>query len=355
MKRIYLLLTCLVLFCGGVWAQNGKTSFNETTHDFGVIGERDGYANFDFLLTNNSAEPIVITKVAASCGCTTPTWTKEPIEPKKQGTISVSYNPLGRIGPFTKTITVFVNQGSPTYLKIKGEVVQGKKKVDPEETYPVAIGDYRLKSKDLKFGQVGWKEEKTIRLEVFNSSDKPITQKIFKLPKYMTVTFEPAVIPAKTAAFIDVSLNTQDDNNYGNLSGEIILLINEVRQSLSYSATVLDNFSQWTTEKKTNAGKINVSMSAIDFGNFSSGIGKTLKISNSGKSVLNVHAIQSSDPSITVSKAKFSINPGEIVEIKVNADSKKIQSKSLSSTLAIITDDPNMPIYEIPITANKKL
>ena len=353
MKRICLLLTSLVLFCGWVGAQNEKISFNETSHNFGVIGEKDGTAAFDFILKNNSNEPVVITKVTASCGCTTPIWTKEPIEPGKTGKISVNYNPVSRIGSFSKSITVYTSHTTtPVQLTIRGEVVQGKKKIDPEEAYPVAIGDYLLKSKELNFGQVGWKEAKTIRLEVFNNSDLPITQKILKLPKYVSVSFNPAVIPAKTAAVIDVNLNAQDDNSFGNLSGDITLLINETRQSFPYSATVLEDFSQWTSVKKADAGKINVSTSEINFGNFSSGTDRILKISNSGKSVLNIRAIQLSDPSITVSKTRFSINPGEIAEIKVNADNKKIQSK-LSSTLAIITDDPNMPIYEISVLANK--
>ncbi|MCL1934251.1 MAG: DUF1573 domain-containing protein [Candidatus Azobacteroides sp.] len=353
MKRIYLLLTSFVLFCGGVGAQNEKISINETDHNFGVIGEKDGNAAFDFILTNNSNESFVITKATASCGCTTPIWTKEPIEPRKTGKIFVSYNPVNRPGSFTKSITVYTSQSpTPIRLTIRGEVVQGKIKINPEEAYPVAMGNYLLKSKELNFGRVTWKEAKTIRLEVFNNSDQPITQRILKLPKYLSVTFNPAVIPAKKAGVIDVNFNAQDGDSYGNLSGDITLLINETRQSFPYSATVLEDFSQWTSAKKADAGKINVSTSEINFGNFSSGTGRTLKISNSGKSVLNIRAIQSSDPSITVSKTRFSINPGEITEIKVNADNKKIPSK-LSSTLSIMTDDPDMPIYEISVLANK--
>jgi len=353
MKRFSLLLTSFLFFCNWVGAQDDKISFNETDHNFGVIGENDGNATFDFIVTNNSNNPIVITLVTASCGCTTPIWTKEPIERGKTGTISVSYNPLRRIGTFDKTITVNFNQSTPRYLKIRGEVVAGKKKLVPEELYPVAMGAYRLKSKDLQFGQVGWKGEKTIRLEVFNNSNLPITQKTLKLPKYLKVSFNPIIIPPKTAGIADVILTLKEDNLYGNLSGEFTLLINEAKQSFAYSAIVLDDFSQWTTAKKANAGKINLSATEINFGNFNSGNSQSLKISNSGKSVLNIHNIQSSNPAVTVSKTRISINPGEITEIKINADSKKIQSK-LSSKLSIISDDPNMPVYEIAVAADKK-
>lgn len=346
MKRLSLLLFGLFLFCGWVGAQNEKISFNETNHDFGLVGEKDGYATFDFILTNLSNEPIVLTTVAASCGCTTPVWTKEPIEAGQKGTISVSYNPLGRIGPFNKTISVYMSNQSPVILRIRGTVVQ--RKPSPQDEYPVALGSYLLKTKDLNFGQVSRKDQRTIRLEVYNNSDNPITQKILKLPKNIAVTFNPTVIPAKTSGIMDVALNVEDNSVYGKLSGEFTLLINEVRQSFPYSATVLYDFSQWTADKKVNAGKINIIVSEINFGNFNSGYSKTLKISNSGKAPLNILAIQTEDPAITVSKTHFVINKGEIADVKVNVDSKKVKS-TLSSKLSIFTDDPNTPIYEIGV------
>jgi hypothetical protein len=67
---------------------------------------------------------LVINRVQASCGCTTPTWTKEPIEPGKSGSIVVTYNPLGRPGIFVKTITVYSNAtDEQTVLIIKGDVI----------------------------------------------------------------------------------------------------------------------------------------------------------------------------------------------------------------------------------------
>lgn len=353
MKRISLLLTGMILFCGCLAAQNDKINFNETEHDFGLIGEKNGNATFEFVLINNSNAPVVISNATASCGCTKPSWTKQPIEPGKTGTISVSYNPVGRIGSFAKNITVYTNaQQTPYILKIKGVVQAGVfVKKTPEEEYPVAMGSFLLKSKMLDYGKIGLKEIKTVRLEVFNNSDKPVSPKTVKLPKYLTVVLNPATIPAKTAGTMDVTLNVQENNLYGNLSGDFKLLINQTPQSFPYSATVLDDFSQWSATKKANAGKIATS-TEINFGNLSSGNSRTLKISNSGKSVLNIRSIQSADPSITVSKSTLAINPGEIVEVKVSIDGKKIRSQA-SSKLMIISDDPSAPVYEVNILANK--
>jgi hypothetical protein len=92
-------------------------------HDFGTFGENDGSVTAVFVITNNTDAPIVLTNVRASCGCTTPNWTQEPIEPGGTGEIAVSYNPKGRPGPFEKVVTVTTN-GNPQRMtmRIKGIV-----------------------------------------------------------------------------------------------------------------------------------------------------------------------------------------------------------------------------------------
>lgn len=123
MKRISLLLT-LALFAAMLTAQQPVLTFDKTTHDFGKIKEQDGNASVTFTFTNKGDSPLVINRVQAACGCTTPTWTKEPVLPGKTGTVTAAYNPQNRPGSFIKTITVFSNAGSnATVLTIKGDVI----------------------------------------------------------------------------------------------------------------------------------------------------------------------------------------------------------------------------------------
>ena len=103
--------------------QNGpKITFNELEHNYGTI-QKGGDGNCEFTFTNDGNEPLILTGVRASCGCTTPTWTKEPVMPGKTGTIKVRYN-TNNVGSFTKTITVTSNavNASRSTLKIKGKV-----------------------------------------------------------------------------------------------------------------------------------------------------------------------------------------------------------------------------------------
>jgi Protein of unknown function (DUF1573). len=103
--------------------EKGKITIDKTEHDFGTISEDGGEVTTVFTLRNNMEEAILINGVHASCGCTTPTWTKEPIEPGKTGEIVVSYNPKGRPGSFHKGVTI-ITTGEPLRLDvyIKGNV-----------------------------------------------------------------------------------------------------------------------------------------------------------------------------------------------------------------------------------------
>ncbi len=149
MKKILLSLSLVTLVSGVAVAQSGHEGHNHTTisatppgntvqdseasnlkttdmafvketHDFGTIPEGPK-AEYEFKFTNKGSEPINIQKVQASCGCTTPSYSKEPVKPGEVGTIKAVYNTQGRPAPFNKTITVISNAGTKV-LYIKGTV-----------------------------------------------------------------------------------------------------------------------------------------------------------------------------------------------------------------------------------------
>ena len=91
-------------------------------HDFGTIKEDEGDVTATFTIYNGTDEPIIFTKVTASCGCTSPSYTKEPIEPGQRGEIKATYNPKSRPGPFDKVITATTNTGQRLQMRIKGTV-----------------------------------------------------------------------------------------------------------------------------------------------------------------------------------------------------------------------------------------
>ena len=131
MKKFSILLVCLVVSMVAM-SQKAVISFDDKTHDFGKVNEEDGKITYVFDFVNRGNAPLVISHVQASCGCTTPTWTKEPVEAGKKGSIAVTYNTSGRPGLFTKTITVYSNDSlQQVVLIIKGEVIPLPKASEP--------------------------------------------------------------------------------------------------------------------------------------------------------------------------------------------------------------------------------
>lgn len=104
--------------------------FTNEAHDFGTIAEGPA-ADYEFEFKNTGKEPLIIETVHASCGCTTPSYSKEPIAPGKSGKIKASYNTVGRPGAFTKSITVTSNAGTKV-LTIKGSVEKAPTSSVPE-------------------------------------------------------------------------------------------------------------------------------------------------------------------------------------------------------------------------------
>ncbi|ELR69820.1 hypothetical protein C900_04523 [Fulvivirga imtechensis AK7] len=95
------------------------------TFDFGKI-VKDQAAEHVFQFTNKGTEPLIISSVKGSCGCTVTAFTKEPIPPGQTGEIKATYNAKS-LGLFQKGITVISNaKESPVMLYVKGEVVEGK-------------------------------------------------------------------------------------------------------------------------------------------------------------------------------------------------------------------------------------
>lgn len=97
--------------------------WESTTHDFGKIAKgKPQTAEFRF--TNIGKVPLTLSNVQASCGCTTPDYSKEPIAPGKSGFVKATYN-AANPGPFSKSVTVMANvEGGQQVLMIKGEVIE---------------------------------------------------------------------------------------------------------------------------------------------------------------------------------------------------------------------------------------
>ncbi len=134
MKRVLFAFGISMLMSFAAFAQNADPqpaanpnapiiSFEKTTHDYGtLIKGGDGTCEFKF--KNTGVEPLILSNVASSCGCTVPEWPREPILKGKSASIKVKYD-SNRVGPINKTITVMSNgTEASVQLRIVGTVVE---------------------------------------------------------------------------------------------------------------------------------------------------------------------------------------------------------------------------------------
>jgi len=124
----FIAITALFVSFGCSQSQgNGKTveganiTFREYEHDYGTMAfGADG--TYEFIFTNNGTEPLILSTVRSSCGCTVPEWPKQPIAAGEEGKIKVSYN-TKISGAFAKSISVYTNAlEGPIVLTIRGKV-----------------------------------------------------------------------------------------------------------------------------------------------------------------------------------------------------------------------------------------
>jgi hypothetical protein len=101
--------------------------FEEESHDFGKIPQGKP-VTYEFKFTNVGDEPIIITNVEATCGCTVPKYSNTPVKKGETGVITATFS-AATVAPFNKAITVKSNAKTPVkFLYIKGEVVSTSSK-----------------------------------------------------------------------------------------------------------------------------------------------------------------------------------------------------------------------------------
>lgn len=115
-----------------VAADGAEITFEKEVHDYGTI-EQYGDGSCEFTFKNTGTKPLIISRAKGSCGCTVPSWPKEPIAPGESSKITVKYD-TKRVGPINKSVTITSNatNAATKVIRIKGTV-----KAKPTGSAPV--------------------------------------------------------------------------------------------------------------------------------------------------------------------------------------------------------------------------
>ncbi len=360
MKRISL-LCCLSLVFMAVSAKKPVIEFSKKTHDFGTIQEADGKVTTVFEFTNAGTVPLVVSQVRASCGCTTPDWTRTPIEPGQKGTISVTYNPTGRPGRFTKTITVNSNATeSETRLTIRGEVTP--KPVDKSVQYPVKMDELGLKSNLLQFNNLIKGTEGQRSIGIANLGTETIRIAVQNPFPYLEIGVVPEVLKPNETGNIYVKFSTDRCSQWGPVAERVYLILNDQKiisdtYSLRVRAHIVEDFTKMSAEERRDAPIMEITgldaSKTINLGKIPANTVKSYKMSiaNKGTNPLLIRRIVNNNSDIKVTASKTSISSGKQAEIKFDINTKGNKAGApYRRTFSIQTNSPENTYTTINLT-----
>ncbi len=362
MKQILALTLALCLSVVGLIAQerNPIITFEKTAHDFGSFPESLGSVTTTFKFTNTGNAPLLITRSAASCGCTVPEYPKEPIAPGKGGEIKVTYNAKGRPGFFMKTVWIFTNSTADqrTKLAIKGNVL-GKNTSKTGINYRAEIGDLYIKSRYLPMLDVRIGEVKTENILVYNPTDKEMPISFANVPEYITLKAVPEVLKAGEEGKIEVTFDADKSADWGLHKCMFNILIGKNKKAFDnnqivISADIKEKYKALTNEEYAQAPVISLVNKNLIYDNVTASSEKTIEIANKGKSDLLIRKVSSSNDAFTVKTKNNKIRPGKEGEIEITFDPTLAKAKVTKAMIYIVTNDPRSQTTVIDVRASVK-
>ncbi|WP_420457231.1 DUF1573 domain-containing protein [Rubrivirga sp.] len=187
MKRTLGSLVLLVALASPALAQ-GRVAFDTETLDLGRIAEADGPVHRTFRFTNAGDAPLRLTSVEAACGCTTPSWTSDPVAPGGSGTVEVAYDPAGRPGDFEKAVFVVAEGADAVTLRISGVVRPALAETG------VPLGSLAFDRVEADGGEAPAGEPLQTAFQFANVGDRPVRIERVEAPDGVDVTSPPGPI-----------------------------------------------------------------------------------------------------------------------------------------------------------------
>ncbi len=370
MKRILLFS---LLYAWAVLPSLAQTinlmNFESMSHDYGTRKEEEGELNHNFVFTNVSNTPIQLIDVKASCGCTTPSWTKELVMPGQKGTITATYNTRNRPGKFTKTITVQAAKVDPIkkivtdsttkdvkILTISGDVIARQK--GPQDWYPFEEGNLRYSTNHISLGNITNKDVKTKEVVVYNQGPKPVVFNNVETKPYISVEFvkNQKTVNPKDSIRLNVTYDAKGVNDWDWQHERIYLYTNDdtlPKKTMYVSATIMPAFGPMTKADSLNAPAITFDKTTHDFGkiNDKDAVSTTFVFKNTGKSTLEILKTKASCGCTATQPSKTKLEPGESSDIQVTFSPVGKKGEQMKQ-VTVITNDPKQPSIRLNIKAD---
>ena len=326
------------------------------SHDFGAFSENLGSVDAEFRLVNIGDEPLTILNARANCGCTVPKFTEGAIAPGDTAILSVSYLASGRPGRFSKKIYVNTsdNPSKQQVLTISGTVIGASHTI--RSRFPISAGPLQLRDTVVGFSEVPKGKIKTVYLQGYNLTEKPVRPSVTGLPDYLKVIVAPETVPPGEQVSLAFTLDSNRMTEWGITTADFSLIPDTDADTvgLSMFTIVSEDFSQLTPGQRMNAPEISLDTQKIDLGTISADkpVSVSFNITNKGKLPLIIRRIQAVDPAITkIELSSDKIKKGKSARLKLIFDPLKTGTEIINSRISITANDPANPLTVIRVTA----
>ena len=351
MIRVFNTLAAITIATTLAYSQ-ASIKFDEQTHDFGEILEENGPVNHKFEFTNLGTAPLIISNVKASCGCTTPGWTKDPVLPGKRGYIEAQYNPVNRPGSFRKSLTIYSNASSGnTSIFIQGSVTPRPRSL--AETLPTKIGNLRIRTRTLNIGTITNEKAITKSYDIYNDGTDAIELVSAQLPEFVQVSFQPESIAGGSAGKIVVNYDPKKRGELGYVRDDIVLVTNEAERAekkLSMISTIKEYFPPLSSEELAKAPKLKFEKTIMEFGSVDEGepVSAEFTFTNTGKSNLEIRELKANCKCTKIEAEPKEVKPGDTgkVILTFNTDGRKgVQHQQVT----VFSNDPRHSMQMIAL------
>lgn len=336
--------------------ESASIKFDTQNWNFGDVEESGGNVTHIFTFTNISQRPVVVLDVSASCGCTSPSFSRKPVMPGARGEISVVFDPINRPGKFSKGVSVRLSSNERVSLNIEGNVIPRERSVD--ELYPFEVGaGLRLDSNFHAFSYLGRGDEAKATIVIYNTSDKDASIELRPTKSSGLLRVEaPQSIKAQALDKITLTYKVEEGSGrYGMLDDVFAVAVNgkESRTLISTHAIAVDKFLPIVDDM--TAPSCELSKNFIKFGELKHGSrieDSSVELVNDGEVELVVRAVEWKSSALTCSlKAGDKLKAGEKRKIRFAYDSSTSDYGVWVDRVSIITNDPERPMLTLRITA----
>ncbi len=342
-------LTALTLASAAIFAATAQPRLEwlETVHDFGAFHEDLGRVECSFKAVNTGSEPVTVINARANCGCTRPTYQREPVQPGDTLSVSVAYDATGRPGKFDKQIRVETTAGRKDLL-IKGTVIGSPSTLALR--YPVEAGNARLSNSMTPFGQAIKGRVLAAAINIYNPTDHTMRPAVDSLPPYINALFRPETIPPGEQATLSLTAYTDRCPDYGVVTGRFLVIPDsenapERKAEIATTIIVNEDFSKLTEEEKAKAPVATLSTEMVDFGVIDAdgkNVTREFTITNTGHKPLIIRRIFTVDPSLSLRLNHEKIAPGKKATVKVTVDTKSLRAPNpLNARITVIANSPS--------------